>query len=360
MRRAFLMAFVLCFSTTPAWGKWWEVRWSAGDSGARAAAWSEQFKSTLSRGTERLKRACQWLRAWSQKAVPFTDGQAAADRTREFGLMPPAKLDDQRPLVVLIHGLDSGPESWVDLQPRLQAAGRQVAYFNYPNDQSIAQSGELLADALRTLRREHTGLRVDLVTHSMGALVARWFVEGPDYVDGVRRMVLLAPPNHGTTFARWRHGSEVVEHFLLWRDRDEWDWDWPMRDGHGEAGRDLRPGSLLLTQLNARPRRKGVRYTIVAGNRNCGWRYAADAIEAGASKLPRCRGFHWLDSGLNLAASKLRTRSGRSDGLVKLASAELDGVDDVLIVGADHATLIRSHRGEPPAAWPAIKDRLSE
>ena len=274
--------------------------------------------------------------------------------------MLPAKFDDQRPMIVLIHGLDSGPESWVDLDPRLRSEDWQVAYFNYPNYQSVAESGKLLSDALRTLRREHHRLRVDLLTHSMGGLVARWYVEGPEYQGGVRRMVLLAPPNHGTTFARWRRGSEIVEHFLLWRDRDEWNWDWPMRDGNGEAGPDLRPGSSLLAQLNALPRRKEVSYTIVAGNRNCGWRYAADAIEAGAARLPDCRGFQWLDNGLNLTAAKLRKRSGRSDGLVSVDSAGLEGVDDVVIVGADHATLIRSHRGEQPAAWPSVKDRLSK
>jgi pimeloyl-ACP methyl ester carboxylesterase len=359
VRRAVLIVLVLCFSASPAWGKWWEVRWTTGDCRARAAEWSQRLKTRLDRGREKLAGACQWMRSCAQAVVPFTDGQEAADRTREFGLALPAKLDDHRPLLVLIHGLDSGPESWVDLDALLQAEDWQVAYFNYPNDQSVAESGELLADALRPLRREHRPLRVDLVTHSMGGLVARWYVEGTDYRGGVRRMILLAPPNHGTDFARWRRGSEAVEHFLLWRDREEWDWNWPVRDGRGEAGRDLRPGSALLTQLNARSRRKGVRYTIVAGNRNCGWRYAADAIEVGAASLPRCRGFQWLDSGLNRAASCLRTRSGRSDGLVKLSSAALEGVDDVVTVGADHATLIRSHRGEPPAAWPSIKDRLS-
>jgi hypothetical protein len=103
-----------------------------------------------------------------------------------------------------------------------------------------------------------------------------------------------------------------------------------------------------------------VRYTIVAGNRNCGWRYAADAAEFGATKLPDGEGYRWLGDGIGLAASQMRTIRGRSDGLVKLASARLEGVDDLVEVEADHATLVRSEHGRPPAAWPTIKDRLTD
>jgi hypothetical protein len=39
--------------------------------------------------------------------------------------------------------------------------------------------------------------------------------------------------------------------------------------------------------------------------------------------------------------------------------AKLDGVDDVVIVHADHARLYIGTETEPPAAWDTIRDRLA-
>jgi hypothetical protein len=192
-------------------------------------------------------------------------------------------------------------------------------------------------------------------------MVARSYIEGPDFAGGVDRLILLAPPNQGSRYARWNCCSEMAEHFARWRSDPNWHWSWPFLDGVGEAGRDLRPGSSFLTGLNARPRREGVSYTIVAGNRSCGWRYAAASLNVVAHCVPELRieADDRVREGLARLAANLRDRPTVGDGLVTVASAELEGVDDFVVVPADHTTIACSRDGLPPLAWETIKERLA-
>ena len=53
-------------------------------------------------------------------------------------------------------------------------------------------------------------MRIDVIGHSLGALIARAYIEGPEYIDGgIERLILIAPPNHGTPWARARWLLEV-------------------------------------------------------------------------------------------------------------------------------------------------------
>jgi hypothetical protein len=44
---------------------------------------------------------------------------------------------------------------------------------------------------------------------------------------------------------------------------------------------------------------------------------------------------------------------------VALASADLEGVSDVVRVHADHTTMIQPHGNEEPKAWAVLKERLA-
>jgi pimeloyl-ACP methyl ester carboxylesterase len=272
----------------------------------------------------------------------------------------PPTVDARRPLVVLIHGLDSDGDMWGSLADLLARDGRQVATFSYPSDGPIDEDATRLAGALIDLRRSYPGLRVDIITHSMGGLVARDYVEGPDYPGGVDRLIMLATPNTGSSWARWRFLLGVMQQYRLWRTDPDWGPSWIIDDGLGEAGDDLMPGSKFLTDLNARPRRSGVRYTIVAGNQCPASEIGAGCFERTSACVPqRARqwwGFRQCKAHLDQEADALRVRTGDSDGPVTLKSAELQGVSDFVIVPADHVALAC---GDPPAAWGVIRDRLA-
>jgi pimeloyl-ACP methyl ester carboxylesterase len=287
--------------------------------------------------------------------------RATAAQSARYGLPLPRNFDPSRPLVVLVHGLDCA--NWSDIGPLLEGEGYQVACFTYPSDQPIADSVALLARHLAEIRRQYPQSRVNLVAHSMGGLVCRGYVEGEQYAGGVDRLIMLGPPNHGSAWARARLLLEMQEHYNSWRRVPGWSPSWMITDGLGEAGRDLRPGSRFLKELNARPRRQGVKYTIVAGTqspvRTLTAKYLAATAGVIRGRAAGWWGFRQCRSGLTRGADTLRTQVGDGDGPVKVASARLEGVEDVVLVRADHAGLYFGIGKTPPAAWETVRDRLA-
>lgn len=288
--------------------------------------------------------------------------EAAAAQAKHFGLFLPAHVQTDRPLVLLIHGLDADGLDWSPLAELLTDAGYQVAYFAYPDDQPIADDAALLTRHLIALRESFPTLKLHVITFSMGSLVARSYIEGPDYGGGIDRLILMAPPNHGSSWARFRLPLEWKEHLCLAITDPQWKATWMITDGLGEAGRDLRPGSDFLRNLNARPRRDGVRYTIIEGDQHPVRRYTASLVEGTSHLIPQRAaswwGFRQTRATLMSVTDNLRSGADRSDGAVTLDSASLSGVDDVVRVHSDHASIYRPDGEKPPAAWGTIRKRL--
>jgi pimeloyl-ACP methyl ester carboxylesterase len=305
---------------------------------------------------EAMSRA---VRAFVARKAP----KATAAQAASYGLLLPQRFDPARPLVVLVHGLDCSRYNWHDIAVLLDRDGYQVAYFTYPSDEPIAESAALLESRLVELRAKYPRARVNLIAHSMGGLVCRAYVEGPNYAGGVDRLIMLGPPNHGSGWARVRFVSEAWEHYHLWRQEPKWSPSWMITDGLGEAGRDMKPGSRFLKELNARPRREGVKYTIIAGTQSSVRRVTASCLGATANVI-RGRaagwwGFRQCKNGLNRSAQQLCTKPTDCDGPVKVESARLAGVDDFVLVQSDHAGLQFASRSALPGAWETVRDRLA-
>ena len=277
---------------------------------------------------------------------------------------------------VLVHGLDDPGWLWRDMVPALREAGHSVARFEYPNDGPISEAADLLALELARLRVAGVA-RVDLVVHSMGGLACRDLLTRPAYYGGdgaggdrfpaADRLIMLATPNGGSHWARLRGLAELREHLSrAWR--GDADWLDGAADGRGEAGEDLLPGSVFLRRLNARPLATHTRYTIVAGraspvSRDDVHRVLRRLRNLGSSKIaPK-----WLrdiaeGAEADVAASALGAAiGGIGDGVVTLESARLPGVDDVVIVRADHVGLIVNvlPADEPPPSVEIVLDRLA-
>lgn len=327
--------------------------------GALPAAAAPREAPVPLRHDEKRGTVAQALRDFAAAVDP----EATAAQAARYGLHFPDPIDEGKPLVVLVHGLDCDRVHWGGMAQRLLAEGYQLAFFNYPSDQAIADSAALFGRKMTVLRRAYPRLGVNVVAYSMGGLVSRAYVEGPDYAGGVERLILVGTPNRGSGWARMRGVLELQEHYYLWRDDPDWSPTWMITDGLGEAGRDLKPGSKFLKSLNALPRRDGVKYTIICGDQSSLRRVGSGWLESAAHSIPRRAGDWWgvrqVKQRLTREADHVFNRSSAGDGPVQVSRAKLAGVDDVVIVHADHVRLYIGTETEPPAAWDIIRDRLS-
>lgn len=373
-------------------------------SGAAPGAWAQTEADELLRSAEsRFSAALGWLKRQRDAANAEVAARMAAARTQldeaqrstddtpapaVLRLVQPggeagevtwkvwsSETQDPGPdrLVILVHGLDEPGGIWDELTPAIVSAGHPVARFDYSNDQRIAASADQLAAVLRDLRRAGVD-RVELVCHSMGGLVARDVLTRKAHYNGdgtggacfprVESLILIGTPNHGSAFASLQRISEMREQFVRWIDSGGTDTDAAtryLRDGRGEAAADLEIGSAFLAELNARPHPEGVRTSVIAG------RLGDQSLAAAVKLLDSAIARELIDEG-SLAALKASATAWQhevGDGVVSVTSAQLPGVEDVVVLNANHRTLLRRvtvpgvgfelDSGTPPAIEEVVK-----
>lgn len=192
------------------------------------------------------------------------------------------------PVIILLHGL--GRTRW-SLWPVAREAARRgyrVHNLGYPSRRApIEELASRVGDQLRRL--VPNGGAFDVVTHSMGGIVLRVAVaSGALAAERVRRVVMLAPPNHG---------SELAD-----RLRDVAVYRWVT----GPAGQQIGTGEDSVPRhLPPPPFEVGV----IAGRR------ATNAVLA-------------------------RVFDTESDGKVTVASAHVDGMRELVVVDRGHTFIM--------------------
>jgi triacylglycerol lipase len=152
--------------------------------------------------------------------------------------------------VLLVHGFRGSSSGWHTLEASLHAQGyrdSEIDAVDYDDDASNLDVARLLSREADALRARTGASRIDVVTHSMGAISSRYWLERLGGAAHVDAWVSLAGVNEGTV---WAYGCYVLT-----------------------PCREMVPTSSVLDRLNA-----GFRATGSATRYGAWWSPCDDAI----------------------------------------------------------------------------------
>ena len=143
--------------------------------------------------------------------------------------------------VILVHGYGHNRSGWLVLERHLRRSGfTSVHTLNYlPVFNDVAALAEQLARRVDEVRALTGHDKVHLVCHSLGGVLARWYVQELDGDHHVDTAITVATPHEGTQAARV-----------------------PL----GRAVNDLRPGSAVIRRLATGARPTTVRWIALYSN----------------------------------------------------------------------------------------------
>jgi pimeloyl-ACP methyl ester carboxylesterase len=106
--------------------------------------------------------------------------------------------------VILLHGFAMNRTNWVWLGRRLARRGLGPLYgTSYFSPQSVRRSAEHLARFIERVRARESAERVDIVAHSLGGVVARYYIECLGGAPQVGRVITIGSPHLGTRVAHF-------------------------------------------------------------------------------------------------------------------------------------------------------------
>ncbi len=123
-----------------------------------------------------------------------------------LGAVYGARSTGKRP-VVLVHGYAMNRTNWLWLGRKLAARGlgplHGLSYFS-PN--AVADSAAKLGLYIERLCVDCGASEVDVVAHSLGGVIARYYIEKLGGAPRIRRLITIATPHRGTRWARFAVG----------------------------------------------------------------------------------------------------------------------------------------------------------
>jgi hypothetical protein len=125
------------------------------------------------------------------------------------------KAQDGDDVVVLVHGFLASAGVFRPLRVRLEReAGARIATFTHPPGAGIRRIARRLEEVVEQLPR---GARITVVGHSLGGVVARWYVQEMGGHARVAQTISLASPFGGIDVPPLLVGADLHEQSALLR-----------------------------------------------------------------------------------------------------------------------------------------------
>jgi pimeloyl-ACP methyl ester carboxylesterase len=168
--------------------------------------------------------------------------------------------------VILVHGWNSHPGVWNRLVPRLEAAHIPCSRFSHVElaNETLPDIAGALRDHIRQYRTK-TGYcgAVDIVCHSVGTCITRYFLEVMDreHREHVRQLIGLGPPNNGSALAELFHDPEQGARII-----NRLTGVFVPRGFNPDADtvvQDVRPESRVMAELRTAGIRQDITYRVI-------------------------------------------------------------------------------------------------
>ena len=235
--------------------------------------------------------------------------------------------------VILIHGWTGSPETWDRLDTRLVVEGYPVIIFNYEDinkedPREVAQRLNLLIENYK-LNSNYEG-KFDIVCHSMGGLVSRYYIEHLDGEENIRQWIGIAPATHGSAAADafdWPLGpiNWILNSFWL-----------------GEARDQLRTNSDTVTNLKNDVSNDEIKYNVIVGvNSNKNPTFSHPLLVGTPGNNPTFKSIYNSDTPVmfEMNGNRQHYMTYIGDGLVAVEQSKLYGAGLYYFEGLHHSEL---------------------
>ncbi len=112
------------------------------------------------------------------------------------------KKKDMGACVILLHGMGRTHRSMATMATHLVGNGYRVVNLDYPSTKSSIEtlSQGIVAETIQRCKTEHPSAPIHIVTHSLGGILVRHYLQ-THRLPPESRVVMLSPPNQGSEIA---------------------------------------------------------------------------------------------------------------------------------------------------------------